>query len=117
MYDESLPLPGSYTNSGNLRFTADDSAGGMIKAALFGEYSSEEAQKYRENYETINANDVDMLKKLNMNSSQFKQFKNKMDEATETSIKKDGVKYTKYFDANNNEYWYDKESKKIDSIL
>lgn len=114
MYDEDLPIAGSYTSSGNLRFTADNSTGGKIKAALFGQYSSEEGQKYIDSgYKTISASKIDLLKDLKMSSSEFRNFQSKMQNATETTTKKDGTTYTKYFDNSGNTYWYDKTTKKL----
>lgn len=77
MYNKKLPLPGSYTDSGNLRFNADESTGGKIKAVLFGQYSSEEAQKYIDSgYKSINKNYIEEMKKLKMNSSEYRKYRN-----------------------------------------
>ncbi len=77
MYDKKLPLPGSYTNSGNLRFNADDSTSGRIKAILFGQYSSEESQKYIDSgYKSINKNYIKEMKELKMSSSEYRNYRN-----------------------------------------
>ena len=82
MYDSDLPIPGSYTDSGNLRFTADTDTGSVIKNALFGQWSGEEAKKYRESgYKTIRANDIQEMQDLNMNSSEYREYKNDLKEA------------------------------------
>ena len=107
-------VPGSYTDSGNLRFTANEDAGSVIKNALFGQWSSEEAKKYRESgYSTINAKDIPLMKDLGMSSSEFRDFKKNMNEETETSKKIDGTTYSKYFDGNGNTYWYDKDNRTV----
>ena len=49
MYNENLPVAGSYTNSGKLRFEADDSTLGKLQAAVFGQYASKNAREYFEN--------------------------------------------------------------------
>ena len=49
MYDKDLPIAGSYTNSGKLRFEADTSALGKVQAAVFGQYASKNAREYFEN--------------------------------------------------------------------
>lgn len=111
MYDKELPLPGSYTNSGNLRFTADESVGGKIKAALFGQYSSEEAQKYIESgYKSINKNHIDDMKQLNMTSSEYRNYRTELKNASQTTDKNG---YIKYEDNNKNTYWYDKTNKVV----
>ena len=76
MYSGKLPTTGSYTKSGNLRFSADESTKGKIKAVLFGQYSSEEAQKYVESgYKTISKNKIQEMKDLNMTSSEYRNYK------------------------------------------
>lgn len=76
MYSGKLPTAGSYTKSGNLRFSADESTKGKIKAMLFGQYSSEEAQKYVESgYKTISKNKIQEMKELNMTSSEYRNYK------------------------------------------
>lgn len=75
MYDKNLPTAGSYTNSGNLRFTADESVGGKIKSALFGQYSSKEAQDYIDSgYKPISKNKLQEMKDLNMTSSEYRDY-------------------------------------------
>lgn len=49
MYNEDLPVPGSYTDSGNLRFAVDDSPLDIIQAAVFGQWANENAQDYIDN--------------------------------------------------------------------
>jgi len=105
-------VPGSYTDSGNLRFTADTDTGSVIKNALFGQWSGEEAKKYRESgYKTIQEKDIPLMNDLNMSSSEFRDFKSKLNDETTTSKKIDGVNYSLYLDNRGNKYWYDKESK------
>ncbi len=49
MYDKDLPIAGSYTNSGKLRFEADTSTLGKVQAAVFGQYASKNAREYFKN--------------------------------------------------------------------
>ena len=82
MYDPDLPVAGSYTKSGNLRFTADESTGGKIKAALFGQYTNDEAKKYTESgYKTINSTKIDEMKELGMKSSEYRDYRNGLAQA------------------------------------
>ena len=107
-------VPGSYTDSGNLRFTADEDTGSMIKNALFGQWADTEAKKYRESgYQTIRANDIPLMRDLGMTSSEFREFKQNMKDETSTSMDVDGTTYNKYFDANGNMYWYDKDNRTV----
>lgn len=104
MYDENLPLPGSYTKSGNLRFNVEDTTGDKIKAALFGEYSSEEAQKYRENgYKTISSKKIQELKDLGMNASEYRKYSEDLKDAGTTNADKiDFITNSNYTDKQKN---------------
>ena len=49
MFDDDLPVTGSYTDSGALRFPVEDTIGNRIQAGLFGQYASENARYYFDN--------------------------------------------------------------------
>ena len=49
MFDEDLPVAGSYTDSGNLRFPVEDTFGNKLQAGLFGQYASQNARDYFDN--------------------------------------------------------------------
>lgn len=49
MFDDDLPIAGSYTNSGKLRFSVDDNIPTRLQAAVFGQYASENARDYFDN--------------------------------------------------------------------
>ena len=49
MFDEDLPVAGSYTDSGNLRFPVEDTFGNRLQAGLFGQYANENARDYFDN--------------------------------------------------------------------
>lgn len=111
MYDDDLPIAGSYTDSGNLRFTADTDLAGKIKADLFGEYSNDEAQEYIDSgFKTIQKNNIQELVDLGMKSSEYRDYREGLTAAKET---RDENEYVKYLDKNNNVYWYDKENKTL----
>jgi hypothetical protein len=46
MFDDDLPVSGSYTDSGKLRFPVEDTLGNKVKAGLFGQYASQNARDY-----------------------------------------------------------------------
>ena len=76
MYDDKLPIAGSYTKSGNLRFSAEDNAFGKVKAGLFGQYSSKYAQDYIDSgYKSINSSKLDEMKDLDMNSTEYREYR------------------------------------------
>ena len=49
MFDEDNPVPGSYTDNGNLRFPVEDTPLNRIQAGLFGQWSNENAREYFDN--------------------------------------------------------------------
>jgi hypothetical protein len=49
MFDDDLPIAGSYTDSGNLRFPVEDTLGNKVQAAIFGQWASENARDYFDN--------------------------------------------------------------------
>jgi hypothetical protein len=49
MFDEDLPVAGSYTDSGNLRFPVEATVGNVAQAAVFGQYANENARDYFDN--------------------------------------------------------------------
>lgn len=49
MFDDSLPVAGSYTDSGNLRFPVEDTASNRLQAAIFGQWANENARDYFDN--------------------------------------------------------------------
>ncbi len=46
MFDDDLPVTGSYTAGGDLRFPVEDTIGNRIQAGLFGQWANENAQEY-----------------------------------------------------------------------
>ena len=89
MYDDKLPIAGSYTDSGNLRFTADDSTTGKIKSALFGRYSSKEAQDYIDSgYKSINKSKIDEMIDLDMNSTEYRNYRDGLSKAGKKTAQK-----------------------------
>ncbi|MBQ9913048.1 MAG: hypothetical protein IJO73_02345 [Clostridia bacterium] len=46
MFDKDLPIAGSYTDSGNLRFPVEKTPWNVAQAALFGQYANKNAQTY-----------------------------------------------------------------------
>ena len=43
---DDLPIAGSYTDSGKLRFTVEETMDEMLRAGLFGQYASKNARQY-----------------------------------------------------------------------
>ena len=49
MFDDDLPIAGSYTDSGNLRYPVEDTLGNRVQAGLFGQYANDNARDYFDN--------------------------------------------------------------------
>lgn len=49
MFDNDLPVAGSYTDSGNLRFPVEKTPANVAHAAVFGQWANENAQDYIDN--------------------------------------------------------------------
>jgi hypothetical protein len=49
MFDKDLPVAGSYTDSGNLRFPVEDNLKNRVQAGVFGQWANENARDYFEN--------------------------------------------------------------------
>lgn len=92
MYDEDLPIAGSYTDSGNLRFTAEDDTLSKIQAGIFGRWANDEAKAYVDSeFKTINKANVDELIDLGMTSSEYRKLKQNITKAGKSN--EDKVNY------------------------
>ena len=49
MFSDKLPVSGSYTDSGNLRFPVEETPGNIAQAAVFGQWASKNAREYFDN--------------------------------------------------------------------
>ena len=52
MFSDANPVPGSYTDSGNLRFPVEETPANIAQAAIFGQWASENARDYFDNDRT-----------------------------------------------------------------
>lgn len=106
MYSEEIK--GSYTDKGDLRYTVEDDVGSKIQSALFGKYANPYAQDYIDSgYKSIKKENIDEMVGLDMNSSEYRNFKGNMNKVSKTT---DENGYKQYTDENNNVYWYDVDS-------
>lgn len=67
MFDDDLPIAGSYTDSGNLRFPVEETPGNVLQAALFGQYANKNAQTYfDEGYAPLKEKQIQEYKELDL---------------------------------------------------
>lgn len=101
-------VPGSYTDNGDLRYTVDDDVGSKVQSAIFGAYANPYAQNYIDSgFKTISKDNIDEMVGLDMNSSEYRQFKSNLSKVSNTSDKNG---YKQYVDDDNNVYWYDSDT-------
>lgn len=101
-------VPGSYTDSGDLRYTVDDNIGSKVQSAVFGAYANPYAQDYIESgYKTISKDNIEEMVGLDMNSTEYRQYKKGLSNVSKT---KDKNGYSQYTDKFNNVYWYDEDT-------
>lgn len=72
-------LPGSYTDTGKLRFEADTSPLGVAQAALFGQYASGEAREYFDKgYAPLTEKQIQEVKDANLPVSEYREIKSEL---------------------------------------
>lgn len=85
MFSDEHPIAGSYTESGNLRFPVEDTFGSRVQAALFGQYSSENARKYfDEGHSTLNADQTAIFAELGIPIEDYWEYKSNLDDFYDT---------------------------------
>lgn len=108
MYNNDKPVAGSYANNGRLRFTVEDDNWTKIQAAIFGQYASKEAKEYfNSGNKTLTKEELSELLDLDMNSSEYREYKTGLKEAKKTE---DSNGYIKYYDGKRNVYWYNEKN-------
>lgn len=101
-------VAGSYTDSGNLRYTVDDDVGSKAQAAVFGAYANPYAQDYIDSgYKAISKDNIEEMVGLDMNSTEYRQYKKGLSDVSKTTDKNG---YSQYTDKFNNIYWYDEDT-------
>lgn len=76
MFDDDLPISGSYTKSGNLRFAVEDTWQNKLQAGIFGQYASEEASDYFDNErQTLKKNQIQELVDLDMPIQEYWKYR------------------------------------------
>lgn len=72
MFSNDKKVSGSYTTSGNLRFAVEDNALNRIQATLFGQWASENAQKYiEEGRQPLRQKQIDEFAELGMSMQDY----------------------------------------------
>lgn len=92
MYDKDLPVAGSYTNSGKLRFEADTSPLGKVQAAVFGQYASKNAREYFEKgYTPLTEKQLNTALNADMSANEYREYTKGLKEQKTTEEKVDYI--------------------------
>ena len=78
MFDDDLPISGSYTDSGNLRFPVEDAPINKVQAGIFGQWASENARKYfNEEQRTLNPEQTAIFAGLDIPIEEYWEYRDK----------------------------------------
>lgn len=81
MFSDDHPIAGSYTDAGNLRYDVEDTVGSRIKAGIFGQYASENAQKYFDQEQrTLNPEQTEIFAGLNIPIEEYWKYRDSYNE-------------------------------------
>ena len=101
LYKEDLP--GSYTDSGDLRYTVEEDVGSKVQAALFGAYANPYAQDYIDSgFKTISKNNIDEMVGLDMNSTEYREYRKGLNQSSKTEDKLNYINSLDLTDAQKN---------------
>lgn len=76
MFDKDLPVTGSYTKSGALRFPVEDNLKNKVQAAVFGQYANKNAREYFDNdYAPLNEKQIAEYKETGIPISEYRKYK------------------------------------------
>lgn len=79
-------LPGSYTDSGRLRFEADTSPLGMLQSFVFGQYASENAREYfDQGYSPLTEKQLNEAMDANLPIAEYREINKGITEAKRTA--------------------------------
>lgn len=82
MFDENLPVKGSYTDSGRLRYPVEDTPTNRIQAGLFGKWANKNAQDYLNRKESsLTEKQIDEFSKLDMPIQEYWDYSKGLKEA------------------------------------
>lgn len=92
MFDENLPVAGSYTDSGNLRFPVEATAGNVAQAAVFGQYASQNARDYFNNgWAPLQGKQIQEFVALDIPIAQYRRIRNQLSKLTNLPAKVDFI--------------------------
>lgn len=90
MYDDDLPIKGSYTNGGDLRFAVEDTPLNRFQSFLFGKWANKNAQEYIEKgYKPLGKNQIEEFLEMNIPYSEYREYRKDLTKINKTKADKD----------------------------
>ena len=84
MFDDDHPIAGSYTTSGSLRYSVEDTPWNRVKAGIFGQWANENAQTYiDQNKRPLSAQGLQELMDLDVPMDEYWTLQNTYKRVTE----------------------------------
>ena len=88
MFDKDLPISGSYTDSGNLRFPVEATPKNIAQAAVFGQWANENAGEYFDGeHAPLKAKQIEEFKDLDLPIADYWKIREGMSGKKKTSEK------------------------------
>ena len=99
MYDEDLPIAGSYTDSGNMRFTAEDDPMSRLQAGIFGKWAGETAQDYiKSDFQSVDKDNIDELVELDFDSTKYIEYRKGLSEIRKLELEDEESRLSYVYD-------------------
>ena len=90
MFDEDLPVTGSYTDSGNLRFPVEDTIQNRIQASLFGQYANKNAGYYFDNdLAPLKEKQIEEFIEMDIPYKEYREYRKELSDINKTKADKD----------------------------
>jgi hypothetical protein len=92
MFDDDLPIAGSYTDSGNLRFPVEDTLGNRIQAGIFGQWANQNARDYFDNdYAPLKEKQIEELIETDLPYKDYQEYRKAISGAKTLNAKGDYI--------------------------
>lgn len=79
MFSDDLPVTGSYTDKGDLRFPVKENPANVVQAAIFGQWANKNAREYFDKeVGTMDDNDIEEYRDLNIPISDYWKYREEL---------------------------------------
>lgn len=103
MFNDNLPVTGSYTNSGDLRYPVEDTPLNRIQAGIFGRWANKNAQEYLDRGEApLKEKQIKEYKDLDIPISEYWDYRKGLKKQKKVPDKFDYISDLKYSDEQKN---------------